>query len=160
MTAFKRITNQEMEVLVAYMDDEVREEVHSRFAPCTNEEFVGQVFLRGGILKEAIVEVLHIEPEELERTFVMIDSIKTFMACFNLISYMKKMYPNRDFATEKSEKGRKYRHCLDHCCDYIERFRNEIPGFRVLSDLGAEFPEIDFYIDSAHVFYKWDGVIM
>lgn len=160
MREFYRITNEQMEALEVYMDSDIREEVHYRFAPCTNEEFLAQVFLRNGITKEIIEEVLNIDLKELETTFLMIDSIKNFMACFNLISYMKKMYPNRNFATEKSEKGRKYRHCLDLCCDYIKRFRNEIPGFRAPSDLGAEFPEIDFYIDSAHVFYKWDGVIM
>ena len=160
MAKFYRIKDDEFDFLVLYMDEEVREEVAFRFAPCTNEEFVVQVLLRGGISKEAVAEVLNIESEELERTFIIIDSIKTCMCCSNTINFMEKKYPNRNFVTEQSEKGRRYRHCLDCYCNYMERFRNEIPGFRVLPDLEAEFPEIDVYLDSEYLFYKWDGVII
>lgn len=162
MKKFFRISQEQESKLAFYMDVAIFDEVLERFTPCSREEILVQVLLRGGIPKKAVEKVLNIDLKELETTVLMIDSIKTCMACYNLISYMKKMYPNRDFVTEKSEKGRKYRHCLDLYCYYIKRFRNEIPGFRVLSDLGEEFPEIDFDIDSAtaHVFYKWDGVIM
>lgn len=160
MKKFYRINEEKMNVLAMYMDDEVREAMHFRFAPCTNEEFVVQVLLRGGISKETVEEVLNIELEDLERTFIIIDSIKACMYCSNTINFMEKIYPNRNFVTEQSEKGRRYRQCLDCYCNYIERFRNEIPGFRVLSDLEEEFQEIDVYLDSAYLFYKWDGVII
>lgn len=29
-----------MDVIVTYMDDEIREQVHAELAPCTNDEFV------------------------------------------------------------------------------------------------------------------------
>lgn len=160
MAKFKRITDQEMEVLAAYMDDKVREEVHSRFAPCTNEEFAGQVFLRGGVSREELTEVLQIELEELERTFIMIDRIKYCLCCSNGINFMEKAYPKRDLVKEQSEKGRRYRHYLKGFSDHIERFRNEMPGFSVLSDLDGQFPEIDVYINSGYMFYMWDGVIL
>ena len=34
------ITKQEMDALVSYMDDDVREKVHFELAPCTNEAFL------------------------------------------------------------------------------------------------------------------------
>ena len=34
------ITKQEMDALVSYMDDDIREKVHMELAPCTNEEFL------------------------------------------------------------------------------------------------------------------------
>lgn len=34
------ITKQEMDALVSYMDDDIREKVHLELAPCTNEEFL------------------------------------------------------------------------------------------------------------------------
>lgn len=32
----------DFDVLVQYMDDEIREEVHNRFAPCTEQEFTDE----------------------------------------------------------------------------------------------------------------------
>lgn len=33
------ISNDEMEVLASYMNEEIREEIHFKFAPCSNELF-------------------------------------------------------------------------------------------------------------------------
>ena len=33
------ITNDEMELLASYMNEEIREEIHFKFAPCSNELF-------------------------------------------------------------------------------------------------------------------------
>lgn len=160
MKKFFRISDEKMVTLAMYMDDEIWEEVRFRFAPCTNEEFVVQALLRGGITREALEEVLNIELEELERTFTMIDSIKHCMSCSNTINYMDELYPDRRLVTEQSENGRRYRHCLDWYCIITEKFRNEIPEFRVLSDLETEFPEISVYLTSGYMFYKWEGVIL
>lgn len=36
----KKITDSTMEEIVSYMDDEIREELNFKMAPCTNEEFL------------------------------------------------------------------------------------------------------------------------
>ena len=36
----KEITNNLMDTIATYMDDEMRETVHNEIAPCTNEEFL------------------------------------------------------------------------------------------------------------------------
>lgn len=35
-----RLEKEVMDVIVTYMDDEIREQVHAELAPCTNDEFV------------------------------------------------------------------------------------------------------------------------
>ena len=34
------INNKVMEVLQMYMDDEIREEIHQKYAPCSNDLFI------------------------------------------------------------------------------------------------------------------------
>ena len=160
MTAFKRITNQEMEVLAAYMDDEVREEVHFKFAPCTNEEFLVQVILRNGLSKDFVEEVLEVGFWEIERTFRLIDSIKSFIQLNNIIQYTKIAYPNRELCTEYSEKGTEYRWYLNRYSTELESLKKQYPKFWVLSDLKEEFPEVDYCFESDRVFYTWMGVIL
>ena len=36
----KKITDKDMTAISSYMQDDIREEVHSRLSPCTNEEFL------------------------------------------------------------------------------------------------------------------------
>lgn len=36
----RKITNDDMSEIASYMDDEIREIVHSELAPCTHEEFL------------------------------------------------------------------------------------------------------------------------
>ena len=36
----KDVTNDEMNDIALYMDDSIREAIHSELAPCTNEEFI------------------------------------------------------------------------------------------------------------------------
>lgn len=41
MTIYGRtITDDDMEIIASYMDDEIREQVHAEIAPCSNEEFI------------------------------------------------------------------------------------------------------------------------
>lgn len=41
MTIYGRaITNEDMNEIASYMDDEIREELHSQLAPCSHEEFI------------------------------------------------------------------------------------------------------------------------
>lgn len=36
----RETTNEDMNNIASYMDDEIREELHSKLAPCTHEEFI------------------------------------------------------------------------------------------------------------------------
>lgn len=36
----KKITQEDMDVIGSYMNDEIREDLHSEIAPCTPEEFI------------------------------------------------------------------------------------------------------------------------
>lgn len=160
MKNFYRINKEEMNVLSMYMDDEVREVVHSRFAPCTNEEFLVQVFLRKGITKEVVEEILKVDFWEIERTFMFIETIKSFIKCNNCLRRVKKAYPNRELCIECTEKGAAYRRILDQYVAKLERLKKECPKFGVLSDLQPEFPEIDYCFESDHVFYSWMKVFL
>ena len=41
MTVFgRRITDDDMISISSYMNDDIREDIHSQLAPCTNEEFI------------------------------------------------------------------------------------------------------------------------
>ena len=56
------ITNDEMEVITSYMNDEIREDVHFKFAPCSNELFLREYLKRDseslkGIMAELGIEV-------------------------------------------------------------------------------------------------------
>lgn len=41
----KKIADNTMEVIASYMDDEIREQIHFKFSPCSNEYFVKQYYL-------------------------------------------------------------------------------------------------------------------
>ena len=60
MKIYKRtITNEDMKIIASYMDDEIREKVHSEIAPCSNEEFIKR-YLE---LDEKFIEILENEFE-------------------------------------------------------------------------------------------------
>ena len=161
MKKFYRITDHEMEVLATYMDSDIREEVHFRFAPCTNEEFIGHVFIRKGITKEIIEGLLNVNFEEIERTYKVIDVIKGYMFSNNIINYAKKTYPDRRLWEEQSEKGREYRRYLELFCQYLEVLKSETGEVNVLlSVLKGNFPEIGFTVESGYFFYTWKGEII
>lgn len=161
MAKFYRINNQEMEALAVYMDSDIREEVHFRFAPCTNEEFLVHVFLRKGITKEIIEELLNVDFGEIERTFKVIDTIKGYMFCNNIINYAKKECPDRRLWEEQSEKGRKYRRYLELFCQYLEVLKSETGEINVLlSELRESFPEIGYTVESGYFFYTWKEEII
>lgn len=42
----RAITEKDMENIVIYMDDEIREAVHREFAPCSPEVFLGEYLKR------------------------------------------------------------------------------------------------------------------
>lgn len=62
MKSIRLITNDEMEVITSYMSDEIREEIHFKFAPCSNELFLHE-YLKcdseslKGIMAELGIEV-------------------------------------------------------------------------------------------------------
>lgn len=160
MAKFYRIKDEEIGFLVLYMDEEVRKEVAFKFAPCTNEEFLVQVLLRNGITKEVVEEILDMDFCEIERTFMCIDTIKSFIQCNNIIQYTKIAYPNRELCTECSDKGNEYRWHLNRYATELESLKKQYPKFVVLTDLKEEFPEIDYSFESDRVFYSWMGVIL
>lgn len=50
------ITNELMEVIATYMNDEIREDVHADFAPCTNEKFLIEYVKRDHDFEELLWE--------------------------------------------------------------------------------------------------------
>jgi hypothetical protein len=47
MTIYGRaITNEDMRNIAGYMDDEIREELHGKLAPCSNEKFLREYIKR------------------------------------------------------------------------------------------------------------------
>lgn len=40
MKTLKEVTNEEMNDVALYMNDDLRESIHFKLAPCTNEEFL------------------------------------------------------------------------------------------------------------------------
>ena len=154
MKKFYRITEPEKKVLEVYMDSDIREEVHYRFAPCTNEEFLAQVFLRNGITKETIEEVLNIDFEDFDETFEMIDLIKRYIVCNNVINYtnIKKMGD-----VDSAE----YVFYLHQFAVYVDRLKEVVPGKEPgLMDLKEDFPEIGYDFIEGYLFYTWSGVII
>lgn len=153
MKEFYRITEQEMKALEVYMDPDIRKEVHYRFAPCTNEEFVAQVFLRNGITKEIIEEVLNIDFGDFDETFEMIDLIKGYMLCNNTINYTKIKNGHVDSA--------EYAFYLDQFVTYVDRLKVAVPGKEPgLMDLKESFPEIGYDFIEGILFYTWSGLII
>lgn len=160
MRKFYRVTEQEMKTLEVYMDPDIREEVHSRFAPCSNEEFLSQVFIRNGITAVQISEVLNVDVEEVAETFIIIESIKGVMSCNNNIQRMRIENPGRDFATEISWEGDDYRWNLHQYGIYKKRLEVKAPYMLVLSDLDKDFPEIDFTYLDGYLFYTWNNELL
>lgn len=160
MTEIYRIGGEMMKTLEMYMDSEIREEVRYRFSPCTNEEFLAEVFLREGISVEAIEEVLNIDFEEFEATFMLIEKIKDHMHCNNVVNSKKMLYPDRELYAENGVDGREYRLCLDMFFESLDNLKTEFPEMRLLSDLRVAFPEIGRVIVSGHFFYTWMNAIV
>lgn len=153
MKNFYRISDSQMEALAAYMDDEIREDVHLRFASCTNEEFLAQVFLRNGITKEIIEEVLNIDFGVFDETVEMIDLIKRYMLCNNIINYTK----IKNTHTDNSE----YCFYLNQFVGYVDTLKEMVPGKEPgLMDLEEDFPEIGYDFIKGFLFYTWSGVII
>ena len=98
--------------------------------------------------------------EELGNTVTVIDTIKEFIRCNNIINSTKINFPGRELSTELSEEGREYRLYLNQYCDCLSILKKEMPEMGVLSDLKEYFPEIDCYFKSGHCFYTWNNVIL
>lgn len=153
MKSFYRITEQEMNALEEFMDPDIREQVHFRFAPCSNEEFLAQVFLRNGITKEEIEEVLIIDFGNFDETFEMIDLIKGYMFCNNIINSTK----IKNIPIDSSE----YCFYLEQFAEYVDRLKAVVPGKEPgLMDLKENFPEIGYEFIRGILFYTWSGVII
>lgn len=153
MKDFYRVSNEKMEVLAMYMEPDIREQVHFRFTPCTNEEFLAQVFLRNGITKETIEEVLNIDFGKFDETFEMIDLIKGYMLCNNVINYTK----IKNTHTDSTE----YCFYLNQFVEYVNRLKEIVPGKEPgLMDLKEDFPEIGYDFIEGILFYTWSGVII
>lgn len=157
---FYRISDEQMETLSVYMDDEIREEIHFRFAPCTNEEFLSQVLVRNGITRVEIEELLNRDFEEVKETCEVIHFIKGYMSCYNYVHKAKIRFPGRDFVTEDSAEGEEYRFHLYQFCNYEKVLEDLNRGSFVLTDFSTSFPEIDTVFTEDRLFYTWKGNII
>lgn len=157
---FYRISDEQMEALAVYMDDEIREKVHFRFVPCTNEEFLSQVLARNGITHVQIEEVLNRGFEEVKETCEVIHFIKGYMTCYNYVNKAKIRFPGRDFVTEDSAEGEEYRFHLSQFFGYYRALKDLNRGSFVLTDFSNLFPEIDTVFTEDRLFYTWKGNII
>lgn len=146
MNKFYRVTDAEMEVLAGYMDDEIREAVHSRFALALMRSFLGQVLLRSGISKEAIEEVLNIEVSEFEETFAVINSIKDFMYCTNHLNSLKMIYPGRDFVTERVRRVRITDYIWDKYAEFLNVLRKIFLAFKYCAAFRSISPRSGIFL--------------
>lgn len=160
MKNFYRITNEKMEVLATYMDSDIREKVHFRFAPCTNEEFVSHVLVRNGITEAQIEEVLNRDFDAVKETLEVLNYIKGYMICYNYVKKAKTRLPGRELALEYSAEGKEYRTYLDRWAHYDRLLKDLDTGFGVLSDFNKSFPEIDTVLKDGRLFYTWNGEIL
>ncbi len=55
------ITDEEMDIIATYMNDEIREELHSIMAPCTREEFLNAYVDRAYDEDKTFFEILKSE---------------------------------------------------------------------------------------------------
>lgn len=152
---FYRISDEKLEALAAYMDDEIREEVYCRYAPCTNEEFLAQVLVRNGITQVQIEEVLNRDFEEVKETCEVINLIKGYMRSYNYIHKAKIRFPGRDFVTEDSAEGEEYKFHLLQFSRYNKALKDLKRGSFVLTDFSNSFPEIDTVFTEDRLLYTW-----
>ena len=57
----RTITSEDMSNIASYMDDEIREELHSELAPCSNEEFIAEYLKRDPRLLSILVNEFEFE---------------------------------------------------------------------------------------------------
>ena len=157
---FYRISDEQMEALEVYMDDEIRQKVYFRFAPCTNEEFLSQVLARNGITPVQIEEVLNRDFEEVKETCEVIHFIKGYMITYNYIHKARIRFPERDFVTEDSAEGEEYRFHLLQFSRFNKALKDLKRGSFVLTDFSNSFPEIDTVFTEDRLFYTWKGNII
>lgn len=160
MKEFYRITDNEMEVLATYMDDGIREKVHFRLSPCSNEEFLSQVLVRNGIAEVQIEEVLNRTFDDVRETIAIINYIKWYMTCFNYIYKAKIRFPGRNFVAEDSAEGEEYRFYLNQFSGYDKILNDLNQGSFVLTDFNNSFPEIDTVFTEGRLLYTWKGNIL
>jgi hypothetical protein len=61
MRTLKEVTNEEMNDIASYMNDELRESIHFDLAPCTNEEFIIAYCNADPTFEDLLNEEFHIE---------------------------------------------------------------------------------------------------
>lgn len=61
MKSIKEVTNEEMNDIASYMNDELREAIHLELAPCTPEEFLTAYCNADPTFEDLLNEEFHIE---------------------------------------------------------------------------------------------------
>lgn len=61
-----KITQDQLDVIATYMNDEIREDVHNRVAPCDPDVFLNQYLKLDPAFEEILLSEFHIEWEECE----------------------------------------------------------------------------------------------
>lgn len=61
MKSVKEVTNEEMNDMALYMNDDLREAIHRELAPCTNEEFIIAYCNANPAFEICLNELFHIE---------------------------------------------------------------------------------------------------
>ena len=161
MTKFYRVSDEKMKALEVYMNPDIREEVHNRYAPCTNEEFLAQVFLRRGINEEVIKDLLNIDISVLEHTFIVIDLIRNYMGITNRINYARLKDPEKDYLKSNDIEAVEYRQYLQEFADCVDKMLELIPDKEPgLMGLKENFPEIGYTYINGYIIYKWNGEVI
>lgn len=56
-----KLNDNDLEAIAVYMNDEIREELHNRLAPCTNETFLTEYVKRDPAFEELLKSEFSIE---------------------------------------------------------------------------------------------------
>lgn len=56
-----KITNELMDTIATYMDDEIREKIHNEYAPCSNEYFIEKYIEQDPAFNELLQREFRIE---------------------------------------------------------------------------------------------------
>lgn len=55
-----KLTQEQLDIIATYMDDEIREQVHSELAPCTPEAFLNRYLELEPNFKELLLSEFHV----------------------------------------------------------------------------------------------------
>lgn len=101
----RKITDEDMKNIATYMDDEIREELHSKLAPCSHEEFIDAYldkvkFDCDDDFEEILYSEFDFDPDGEEKKYEVIwiggdrdgETLDTFEDEDEAISFAKEMY--------------------------------------------------------------------